>query len=551
MPKTPRKKQPARRKAAEKFGKRRLEIRNARAKDIRGIAGLVRRVYDDMPAYTHGEIRGQINNFPEGCFVALLDDEVVGYCATMQIAETLAFQDHDWDEITGNGFGSRHDPTGDWLYGYEMCVDPKVRGVRIGRRLYEERRALAEENDLTGIVFAGRMPNYRRNKRKVAGPDDYLEQVIAGKLHDPVLRFQLATGFEPERVMKNYLPEDKKSEANAVMMVWRNPYVERDQPVKKRLPRGVEAVRVATCQLQARAVADYDEFLRAIRYFVDVASDYESDFIVFPELFTLMLLSFEEKELSPVEAIERLSEYTPRLKADLSDMAMRYNINIVAGSHPTRMDDDDIHNVAYVCLRDGSVHEQEKIHPTPNERYWWNIRGGDSIDVIPTDCGPIGVLICYDSEFPELARRLADEGARIIFVPCCTDSRQGYLRVRYCAQARAIENQCYVVLSGNVGNLPNVANMDIQYAQSCILTPCDFPFARDGIAAEASENVETLTISDINLADLSWARAEGTVRNLADRRFDLYRIEWDEAGAHPGKPRPRREPLGPSTVGGG
>ncbi|MGV2495590.1 GNAT family N-acetyltransferase [Pelagerythrobacter aerophilus] len=551
MARTPKKKQPARRKASEKFGKRRLEIRNARPKDVRGIAALVRRVYEDMPAYTHGEIRGQINNFPEGCFVALLDDEVVGYCATMQIAETLAFQDHDWDEITGNGFGSRHDPTGDWLYGYEMCVDPKVRGVRIGRRLYEERRALAEERDLTGIVFAGRMPNYRPNKRKVDGPDDYLEQVVAAKIHDPVLRFQLANGFEPARVLHGYLPEDKKSEANAVLMVWRNPYVERDQPVKKRLPRGVEAVRVATCQLQARAVADYAEFHRAIEYFVDVASDYESDFIVFPELFTLQLLSFEEKQLSPVEAIERLSEYTPRIKADISDMAMRYNINIVAGSHPTRMEDGDIHNVAYVCLRDGSVHEQEKIHPTPNERYWWNIRGGDSIDVIPTDVGPIGVLICYDSEFPELARRLADEGARIIFVPFCTDSRQGYLRVRYCAQARAIENQCFVVLSGNVGNLPNVGNVDIQYAQSCILTPCDFPFARDGVAAEASENVETLTISDINLADLSWARAEGTVRNLADRRFDLYRIEWDEAGEHPGKPRPRREPLGPSTVGGG
>ncbi len=133
--------------------------------------------------------------------------------------------------------------------------------------------------------------------------------------------------------------------------------------------------------------------------------------------------------------------------------------------------------------------------PRPNEAYWWNIKGGDSIDAIPTDCGPIGVLICYDSEFPELARRLVDEGARIIFVPFCTDSRQGYMRVRYCAQARAIENQCFVVMCGNVGNLPNVANMDIQYAQSCILTPCDFPFARDGIAAEASENVETLTIT--------------------------------------------------------
>nr|WP_207974471.1 carbon-nitrogen hydrolase family protein [Parafrankia sp. BMG5.11] len=540
-----------RRKASEKAGKRRLEVRNARVKDIPGIAALVRRVYDEMPAYTHGEIRGQINNFREGCFVALLDDTIVGYCATMQVAEALAFQDHDWDEITGNGFGSRHDPTGDWLYGYEMCVDPKVRGVRIGRRLYEERRSLAEERDLTGIVFAGRMPHYRRNRRKVSGPQDYLDQVVAGKLHDPVLRFQLANGFEPDRVLEGYLPEDTASAANAVLMVWRNPYVERDQPAKKRLPRGVESVRVATCQLQARAVKDYDEFLSTIRYFIDVASDYEADFILFPELFTLMLLSFEEKELSPVEAIERLSDYTPRLKADISDMAMRFNINIIAGSHPTRMDDGDIHNVSYVCLRDGSIHEQEKIHPTPNERYWWNIRGGEKIDVIQTDCGPIGVQICYDSEFPELSRRLADEGARIIFVPFCTDNRQGYLRVRYCAQARAIENQCFVVMSGNVGNLPNVANMDVQYAQSCILTPCDFPFARDGIAAEATENVETLTISDINLADLNWARAEGTVRNLADRRFDLYRIEWDKTGKHPGKPRPRREPLGHGGPGGG
>ena len=113
MAKQPAKKRSVRRKTTEKFGQKRLEIRNAKIKDIRGIADLVRRVYEDMPAYTHGEIRGQINNFPDGCFVALLDENVVGYCATMQVAEALAFQDHDWDEITGNGYGSRHDPTGD------------------------------------------------------------------------------------------------------------------------------------------------------------------------------------------------------------------------------------------------------------------------------------------------------------------------------------------------------------------------------------------------------------------------------------------------------
>jgi len=541
--------------------KARLEIRQAKLKDVRAIGELVRRAYDDLPAYTQGEIRGQINNYPEGCFVAKLDGEVVGYCASMRLDERVALSDHTWDEVTGNGFGSRHDPTGDWLYGYEMCVDPQVRGTRLGRRLYEERRALAERLDLTGIVFGGRMPGYARAKRRktnrAESPQDYLDKVIENRIHDPVLRFQLANGFEPAGILPKYLPEDKASRGNAVRMVWRNPYVDTDAPPKHRLPRDVESVRIATCQLQARAVSGFDEFMRQIEYFVDVAADYEADFIVFPEMFTVMLLSAEASELTPLEAIERLSDYTPKIRRRLSDMALAYNINIIGGSHPTRMADGDIHNVAYVCLRDGSIHAQEKIHPTPNEAYWWNIKGGDSIDAIPTDCGPIGVLICYDSEFPELARRLVDEGARIIFVPFCTDSRQGYMRVRYCSQARAIENQCFVVMSGNVGNLPNVANMDIQYAQSCILTPCDFPFARDGIAAEASENVETLTISDVNLADLSWARAEGTVQNLADRRFDLYRIEWDKRVGNIKDPLGEERgtgvsrPLGPPSAGGG
>jgi predicted amidohydrolase/predicted N-acetyltransferase YhbS len=539
----------------------RLEVRQARPSDVRAIGDLIRRSYEDMPAYTQGEIRGQLNNYPEGCFIAKLDGNVVGYCASMRLDEKVALSDHTWDEVTGNGFGSRHNPKGNWLYGYEMCVDPKVRGTRLGRRLYEERRALAERLDLNGIVFAGRMPGYARAKRRKTNraetPEDYLELVIDNKIHDPVLRFQLANGFEPQGVMTRYLPEDKASRGHAVRMVWRNPYVDSDAPPKHRLPRDVESVRIATCQLQARAVANYEEFIRQIRYFVEVAADYDADFILFPEMFTLMLLSFEEQQLTPLEAIERLSEYTPMIRQSLSEMALACNINIIGGSHPTRMADGDIHNVAYVCLRDGSIHAQEKIHPTPNEAYWWNIKGGDSIDAIPTDCGPIGVLICYDSEFPELARRLVDEGARIIFVPFCTDSRQGYMRVRYCSQARAIENQCFVVMSGAVGNLPNVANMDIQYAQSCILTPCDFPFARDGIAAEATENVETLTISDINLADLSWARAEGTVQNLADRRFDLYRIKWDKRVGKITDPVQENnktgstQPIGPPSAGGG
>jgi predicted amidohydrolase/GNAT superfamily N-acetyltransferase len=515
-----------------------LEVRLAVPADIPGILALIGHAYPDTENYTAGEIRGQINNFPEGQFVAVFEQRVVGYCASSRIDESVALSPHDWATISGNGFGSRHDPTGDWLYGIELAVDERQRGLRIGKRLYEARRSLAERLELRGIVFGGRMPGYARAKPKVTGPEEYLAGVREGKFRDPVIGFHLANGFSPIGVLRKYLPGDKASKGFATHMVWRNPYVDPNEPPAFRVPRDVESVRLATVQLQTRAVASFEEFVKNVEYFVDVAADYRSDFVVFPELFTMSLLSIETEILSPMAAIDRMTGHRAPIVAELSRMALRYNINIVGGSHPTLTDDGTIQNVCYVCLRDGSVHSQEKIHPTPDEAYWWKIKGGNALDVIQTDVGPIGILICYDSEFPELARRLVDEGARIIFVPFCTDSRQGYMRVRYCAQARAIENQCFMVLSGNVGNLPGVANMDIQYAQSCILTPCDFPFARDGVAAEASENIEALTIADVNLADLTWARAEGTVRNLADRRFDLYRIDWKrtETSAAPAEP---------------
>ena len=527
-----------------------LEVRVADRQDVPGILALISRTYPEAENYSAGQILGQINNFPEGQFVAVLEGEIVGYCASSRIDEDVALSPHDWNTISGNGFGSRHDPTGDWLYGIEMAVDARRRGLRIGKRLYEARRALAERLELRGIVFAGRMPGFARARSKVGSPDEYLEQVQKGKLRDPVIGFQLANGFAPIGVLRDYLPRDRASGGFAAHMVWRNPYVDPNEPAAFRVPRGVESVRLATVQFQARKVRDFDEFVQNVEYFVDVAADYRADFVVFPELFTMSLLSFEAEALSPMAAIDRMTEHRAPIVAELSRMALRYNINIVGGSHPTRTDDGSIQNVAYVCLRDGSIHAREKIHPTPNEAYWWKIKGGSSVDVIQTDVGPVGVLICYDSEFPELARRLVDEGARIIFVPFCTDNRQGYMRVRYCAQARAIENQCFVVLSGNVGNLPGVDNMDIQYAQSCILTPCDFPFARDGVAAEASENIETLTIADVNLADLTWARAEGPVRNLADRRFDLYRIDW-KRDLRSDRDSPQGRPTGSRAPGGG
>jgi predicted amidohydrolase/ribosomal protein S18 acetylase RimI-like enzyme len=507
---------------------RKLELRNATLQDIPQIVRLAARVYPKMAPYTASQIKGLIRTFSEGQFVVAYEAEIVGFAATFITREHLAFEDHTWQSITGGGYGARHAPSGDWLYGMEVCVDSTRRRLRIGKRLYEARKGLCQSKDLKGIAFAGRMPNYKKRRKQFPNPQLYLEAVIQKEIKDPVLSFQIRAGFEPIRAMRNYDPDDRDSGGHAVLMTWRNPSFDTSENANPSFRLDPVSVRVTTVQLQARAVKTRDEFYQTIENFIDSASDYKSDFVVFPELFTLQMLAAEHKKIAPDVAIEILSTFTDEFVEKMRGFAISYNINIIGGSHPTRTEDGDIQNVAYVFKRDGEVHSQEKLHPTPDERYWWNIKGGDRIETIDTDCGPIGVLICYDSEFPELARRLVDQGAQILFVPFCTDTRQGYLRVRYCCQARAVENQCYVVTSGNVGNLPEVENMDLQYAQSAIFTPCDYPFARDGIAAETSENVEMVAVADLNLTTLNWARHEGSVRNLRDRRFDLYRTVWQE-----------------------
>jgi predicted amidohydrolase len=98
--------------------------------------------------------------------------------------------------------------------------------------------------------------------------------------------------------------------------------------------------------------------------------------------------------------------------------------------------------------------------------------------------------------------------------------------LRRCAQARAIENECYVVMTGSVGNLPNVANMDIQYSQAAVFTPSDYAFPHDAIAAEATPNTEMSLIADLDLEKLTEMRHHGSVRNWRDRRHDLYRVSW-------------------------
>ncbi|MHC9038280.1 nitrilase-related carbon-nitrogen hydrolase, partial [Cobetia marina] len=121
-----------------------------------------------------------------------------------------------------------------------------------------------------------------------------------------------------------------------------------------------------------------------------------------------------------------------------------------------------------------------------------------------------------------LSRLLADQDMDILMVPFWTDTKNSYLRVRHCAQARAIENECYVVVCGSVGNLPSIESLDIQYAQSAVFSPSDFSFPHDAVMAETTPNTEMIMFSDLDLERLKVVRSEGSVTNLKDRRKDLF-----------------------------
>ncbi len=224
-------------------------------------------------------------------------------------------------------------------------------------------------------------------------------------------------------------------------------------------------------------------------------------------------------------AARQLSQFTEDYLELFGKLSVKYDLNVIPGTHFV-VENDRLFNVAYLFRRDGTIGKQYKLHITPSERRWWGVESGAGLEVLDTDCGKIAICICYDIEFPELARIAAAQGAQIIFVPFNTDTRQGYFRVRYCAQARCIENHQFVAIAGCVGNLPFVDNVDIHYAQSGIFTPADFSFARDGIAAECTANIETILIHDVDVELLRRHRNSGTTKNWVDRRKDFYRLTY-------------------------
>jgi predicted amidohydrolase/ribosomal protein S18 acetylase RimI-like enzyme len=497
-----------------------IELEALTLEDYQELKALMITSYDtvDDPYWEKYQIKRLIDIFPEGQVVIKVNKVLAGCVLSIIIDEDHFEEHHTYKQVTGDYTFNTHNPHGTILYGIDIFIKKEFRGMRLGRRLYDYRKELCEKLNLKSIIFGGRMPNYIQHQGKLT-PRMYLEKVKNRDIFDPVLNFQMSNDFHPIRVLKGYLEGDAASNEYAVLMKWDNIYYEKPT-LNIRTTKTI--VKLGLVQWQMRPYKNLEELLQQVEFFVDALSSYRCDFALFPEFFNAPLMA-AFNHLSESEAIRELSAYTDEIVQNFSRLSVKYNIHIITGSMP-ELDEGVLLNVGYLCKRDGSLERFEKLHVTPDEAKIWGMKGGNMLKTFDTDCGKIGVLICYDVEFPELPRMLAEDGLDILFVPFLTDTQNGYSRVRNCARARAIENECYVAIAGSVGNLPNVHNMDIQYAQSAVFTPCDFSFPTNGLKAEATPNTEMILIVDVDLDLLKELHNHGAVKNLKDRRLDLYKL---------------------------
>lgn len=505
-----------------------VELKYLLLNDFEALKGVFIEIYGDAPdAYwKKSELKQLIAKFPEGQVVLKVNGEIAGCAFSLIVDELKIERYHTYEDITGDPKFTMHTENGNTLYGIDIIIKKEYRGLKLGRRLYDYRKELCEKLNLKAIVFGGRIPNYHNYAQSLT-PRQYIEKVRFKEIEDPVLNFQLSNDFRPVRILSNYLEGDKASKEYAVWMQWDNIYYQENttQPITQKIE-----VRLGLVQWQMRSYANLEELLHQVEYFVESLSGYRSDFALFPEFFNAPLMA-KYNHLSEPDAIRELAKYTKPIKEKMTELSIAYNINIITGSMPEVID-DKLYNVGYLCKRDGKVERFEKIHVTPDEAKVWGMQSGNQLKTFDTDCGKIGILICYDVEFPELSRLLAIEGMNILFVPFLTDTQNGFSRVKLCAQARAVENECYVAIAGSVGNLPKVHNMDIQYAQSAVFTPSDFAFPNNGVKAETTPNTEMILIADVNLDDLTELHNFGSVRNLKDRREDIYSLKRSDNISH-------------------
>lgn len=280
-------------------------------------------------------------------------------------------------------------------------------------------------------------------------------------------------------------------------------------------------VSIASCQFVMRPVASFYEFAQHVRALLDNAEG--ADIVLLPELFTIELFTtFPDWPHMPLTELTVLDQYTGSYRELFEAESKKRHQWILAGSHLTK-DRGRFLNTAHLFGPEGDMRVHAKTHIFPEEAAW-STAEGETMDIVDLPFARVGINICYEAEIPECAASLTEQGAEIILCPSFTTSEHGFWRVRHCSQARCVENQIYCVhccTGGNPGG-PVPAG----WARSSILSPCDAPWAPDGIIAQAEPNQEMVVRGEVDIDTLYENRRMGAALTYRDRRrrADLYSL---------------------------
>lgn len=277
-------------------------------------------------------------------------------------------------------------------------------------------------------------------------------------------------------------------------------------------------VNIASAQYHIGFLKYWQEYQYKITTWVAEAALQDAKILLFPEYASMELASLFETEV-----YSSLSKQLAAMQTLLDDyvslfvaLAVQYQCYIQAGTFPVRLESGEYRNRAYFFMPDGRVDYQDKLIMTRFENEQWIIKSGTEIKTFDTEYGKIGINICYDSEFPLFARKQVEAGCVLILVPTCTDTVAGYHRVKIGCQARALENQCYVVQSSLVGNAEWSPAVDVNIGASAIYTPVDRGFPDNGILAQGTINAVQWVFAEVNLAEVETVRQQGQVFNHRD-----------------------------------
>ena len=276
--------------------------------------------------------------------------------------------------------------------------------------------------------------------------------------------------------------------------------------------------RLAAAQYDIGFLKNWDDYAAKIARWVDDAAGNGAKMLLFPEYFSMELASLfpEEVYKSLSKQLGEMQSVLPDFMMLFADMAEQHGVHIVAGSFPVRQPDGGYRNRAFLFRPDGTTEYQDKLQMTRFETEQWLITAGDGIKTFDTDLGRIAIDICYDSEFPMIARKQVEAGADLILVPSCTDTTAGYWRVRIGCQARALENQCYVVQSPTVGNAPWSEAVDVNIGAAGVYTPVDYGYPDNGVLAIGEMNQAQWIYAEIDLGSIAKVRQTGQVFNYRD-----------------------------------